>query len=129
MFATRRDKRQWQWTMLLALPHWITGDDVRTALDTVERAKGVDVAHIVGMRHLLEGRSVQTLHIGAYDDEGPTLARLHDEYLPQNGLTFNGDHHEIYLSDPRRTPPEKLKTVLRQPVRPVIDMGASPPDQ
>jgi hypothetical protein len=60
---------------------------------------------------------VQILHIGSYDDEGPILARLHDEYLPQNGLTEAGKHHEIYLSDPRRTAPDKLKTVLRQPVQ------------
>lgn len=63
--------------------------------------------------------SVQILHVGSYDDETPTLHRLHDEYLPEHGLTFNGDHHEIYLSDPRRTAPEKLKTVLRQPVKPL----------
>ena len=54
-----------------------------------------------------------------FDDEAPTLARLHDEWMPQHGLTFNGDHHEIYLSDARRTAPEKLRTILRQPVRPV----------
>jgi hypothetical protein len=60
---------------------------------------------------------VQILHIGSYDDEGPTLDRLHNRYLPGNGLTFNGDHHEIYLSDARRTEPAKLKTILRQPVK------------
>ncbi|MDV7266782.1 GyrI-like domain-containing protein, partial [Rhodococcus oxybenzonivorans] len=62
--------------------------------------------------------SVQILHLGSYDDEAPTLARLHDEFMPEHGLVFNGDHHEIYLSDPRRTAPAKLRTVLRQPVRP-----------
>jgi hypothetical protein len=60
---------------------------------------------------------VQILHIGSYDDEGPILAKLHNEFIPQNGLEMNGKHHEIYLSDPRRVAPEKLKTVLRQPVR------------
>jgi hypothetical protein len=64
-----------------------------------------------------EGRSVQVLHVGSYDDEAPVLAALHREYLPEHGLTFNGRHHEIYLSDPRRTAPEKLRTILRQPVR------------
>jgi hypothetical protein len=56
------------------------------------------------------------MHVGSYDDEGPTIARLHGEFLPENGLLEAGKHHEIYLSDPRRTAPEKLKTVLRQPV-------------
>ena len=61
---------------------------------------------------------MQILHVGSYDDEAPTLARLHDEWMPQHGLTFNGLHHEVYLSDARRTAPEKLRTVLRQPIRP-----------
>ena len=54
--------------------------------------------------------------VGSYDSEAPVLARLHQEYLPEHGLTFNGRHHEIYLSDPRRTEPAKLRTILRQPV-------------
>ena len=57
------------------------------------------------------------MHIGSYDDEAPLLAQLHHEFMPENQLDFNGDHHEVYLSDPRRTAPEKLKTILRQPVR------------
>lgn len=65
-----------------------------------------------------EGRSLQTQHVGPYDDEGPILARLQAEVMPAQGLTFAGPHHEIYLSDPRRTSPEKLRTILRQPVRP-----------
>jgi hypothetical protein len=60
---------------------------------------------------------VQILHIGSYDDEAPVLRQLHDEYLPQHDLAVNGKHHEIYLSDTRETPPDKLKTILRQPVR------------
>jgi hypothetical protein len=64
-----------------------------------------------------EGRCLQTLHIGSYDNEGPTLARLHNEIMPAQGVTFAGPHHEIYLSDARKTLPEKLKTILRQPVR------------
>lgn len=66
---------------------------------------------------LLEGRSLQILHLGSYDDEAPTLARLHDEIMPSLKVTFNGLHHEIYLGDPRRSAPEKLKTILRQPIK------------
>jgi hypothetical protein len=64
-----------------------------------------------------EGLSVQIMHIGSYDEEGPTLARMHNEWIPGNGYVENGKHHEIYISDPRRVAPEKLKTVLRQPIR------------
>jgi hypothetical protein len=64
-----------------------------------------------------EGLCAQILHIGSYDDEGPTLKRLHEDWLPANGLTETGKHHEIYLGDPRKVAPEKLRTLLRQPVR------------
>lgn len=62
-------------------------------------------------------RCVQTLHVGSLDDEGEFLARMHEVFIPQNGLEMTGRHHEIYLSDVRRTAPEKLRTILRQPVR------------
>jgi hypothetical protein len=70
------------------------------------------------MQRYDEGLCAQVLHIGSYDDEGPVLARLHHEWLPQHGYAENGKHHEIYLSDARRVEPAKLKTVLRQPIRP-----------
>jgi len=128
-----RDKGSWNWTMLIAQPDWIDEDAVAEAVDAM-RAKqaeqamgakgendgnGVNPAlDLLRLEHLHEGPSVQILHVGSYDDEAPTLARLHDEWMPQHGLTFNGPHHEVYLSDARRTAPEKLRTVLRQPVRP-----------
>jgi hypothetical protein len=64
-----------------------------------------------------EGLSVQIMHVGSYADEAPTIKRLHEKFLPANGLKENGPHHEIYLSDPRRTAAAKLKTILRQPVK------------
>lgn len=114
----RRDKAAWQWTMLIALPDWVTGDDVDAARADARRKKDLPALDRVTVRTLTEGTSVQILHIGPYDDEGPTIERLHRTYLPEHGLVPNGDHHEIYLSDPRRTAPAKLKTILRQPVRP-----------
>jgi hypothetical protein len=119
-FVTR-EKDAWSWTMLIAQPDWIDEAMVADAIATV-RAKGdrpVPALDRVRLQQLHEGRSAQILHIGSYDDEAPTLARLHHEWMPQHGLTFGGDHHEIYLSDARRTAPEKLRTILRQPVRPV----------
>lgn len=117
-----RDKRAWSWTMLIAQPDWIDEQLVDDAVEAVRaKAKSGDAPNpaldLVRLLELHEGRSAQILHVGSYDDEAPTLARLHDEWMPARGLTFNGDHHEIYLSDPRRTAPEKLKTILRQPVR------------
>lgn len=72
---------------------------------------------LVRFQSLAEGRCVQILHVGSYDDEAPTIARLHAEFIPANGLTENGPHHEIYLGDPLTVVPDRLKTVLRQPVR------------
>jgi len=105
-------KADWRWRMLVRQPDWLT-DEVRG--EARARAK----RDVTGVREeeLVEGLSVQILHVGSYDDEAPTIARLHYEFLPQHGYVENGPHHEIYLSDPRRVPPERLKTVLRQPVR------------
>jgi hypothetical protein len=107
-----------EYPALIVQPDWITADEVADAVAVVAAKKPNPALSLTRLITLDEGRSIQILHVGSYDDEGPTLQRLHDEYLPQNGLTFNGLHHEIYLSDARRTAPEKLKTVLRQPVRP-----------
>jgi hypothetical protein len=109
------DKDAWDWTMMISQPAWIAADIVATA---TRQAAGKSRAALDHVRFApyAEGTSVQILHTGSYDSEGPVLARLHDEYLPAHGLAFNGRHHEIYLSDARRTDPAKLRTVLRQPV-------------
>lgn len=113
----RGNKDSWEWTMLISQPEWITPAQLEDAAAQVRAKKGLESVDKVRWLPLAEGLSVQILHKGSYDDEAPVLARLHDEFMPENGLGFNGDHHEIYLSDPRRTAPEKLKTILRQPVR------------
>ena len=64
---------------------------------------------------------MQTLHVGSFDDEADVLERMHDEFIPDNGLRMVGKHHEVYLSDPRKVAPEKLRTILRQPVRDTTD--------
>jgi hypothetical protein len=118
VFAAR-DKASWDWTMLISQPDWITEAQVESAIDKARAKKPNPALERLRMLPLAEGASVQILHIGPYDEEAPTLHRLHHEYFPAHGLTFNGDHHEIYLSDARRTAPAKLRTILRQPVRPV----------
>lgn len=109
------DKSAWDWTMMVSQPTWITPEIIETAMKKAEE-KSIAALERVRFEPYAEGVSVQILHIGPYDSEAPVLARLHDEYLPEHGLTFDGKHHEVYLSDPRRTEPAKLRTILRQPV-------------
>jgi len=115
-FTTRRDKSQWYWTMMIMQPAWITPAMFEEAQAAVAKQKGLPALAKVRLETYHEGLSVQIMHFGSYDDEGPTLARLHHEFMPANSYVPNGKHHEIYLGDPRRVAPEKLKTVLRQPV-------------
>ena len=114
----RGDKDSWKWTMMIPQPDWIGSAEVQ---DGVAKAAAKKVPRLDQLRleTLDEGLSVQILHIGSYDDEAPTLHRLHSDFMPANGFGFAGPHHEIYLSDARRIAPEKLKTILRQPVKPL----------
>ncbi|MCH1884395.1 GyrI-like domain-containing protein [Agrococcus sp. ARC_14] len=115
-FTTARDKTQWSWTLLMLVPDWIGAPLVEQAADAV-RAKGAPARlDEIRLETLDEGRCVQTLHIGSFDDEGPVLARMHDDFIPAQGLQMTGLHHEIYLSDARRVEPTRLRTILRQPV-------------
>jgi hypothetical protein len=113
---TKVPKSEWLWTMMIRQPDWLPRELVEQAI--AQAADRVPAAGALRHARLFEGRSVQILHIGPYDAEGPTIRRMHGRYLPQHGLVDNGRHHEIYLSSPRTTPPEQLRTVLRQPVRP-----------
>jgi hypothetical protein len=110
------DKSRWQWTMMIMQPDWITQPMFDEAVARSREKLGEPPSSLRFERYA-EGLSVQIMHVGPYSAEGPTIARLHGEFLPANGLKETGRHHEIYISDPRRTAPEKLKTVLRQPVR------------
>lgn len=116
---TRRDKSAWHWTMMIMRPSWIIPAMIERAAAAVQRKKVLPALPLLRDERLDEGRSVQIMHIGSYEDEAPVLARLHREFMPKHGLTFNGKHHEIYIGDPRKTAPGKLKTVLRQPVKPL----------
>jgi hypothetical protein len=116
VFTSARDKSRWRWTLLNLVPDWIGPDHLDTARSAVARKGGAPRLDAVRLERYDEGLSVQTLYIGPYDDEAPVLAALHDEFIPARGLRMTGRHHEIYLSDARRTAPEKLRTILRQPV-------------
>ena len=114
-FVARR-KDEWDWTMMIMVPDFIDGEALDAARPRVAEKLGT-VPDSLRLERLEEGLCLQAMHVGSYDDEGPLLALLHDEIMPAGGYTFAGRHHEIYLSDPRKVAPEKLKTLLRQPVR------------
>lgn len=111
-----RQKDQWRWTMMIMVPDFVLRATFENALAKTGAKLG-QPPQSLRLEPYDEGLSLQTLHVGSYDEEGPVLARLHGEVMPNRGMTFNGPHHEIYLSDPRRTDEAKLKTILRQPVK------------
>ncbi|HYC97720.1 GyrI-like domain-containing protein [Brevundimonas sp.] len=113
---TARRKDEWAWTMMIMVPDYVDEATFQEARARSQRKLG-QLSATLRLETLDEGLCLQALHVGRYDDEGPLLARLHNEIMPEGGYGFAGRHHEVYLSDPRKTPAEKLRTVIRQPVR------------
>lgn len=108
-------KDQWQWKLLIRTPDFITQADLDKAVAALtKKGKSPTVKDVV-LETIDEGRCVQMLHVGPYDREGETVAVM-NAFMKEQGLKRHGLHHEIYLSDPRRVPPERLKTILRLPV-------------
>ena len=109
------ERDAWKWTMMIAQPVWV---DPALFTRSLERISGkIDLLpDSLRFERFFEGLSVQLLHVGPYTAEAETIARIHREFIPEHGLKERGFHHEIYLSDSRKTPAEKLKTILRQPV-------------
>jgi len=122
-FAEGTDRSAWQWTMMIAQPDLVTVEQVEQARTEACRRRssegsgGLPALDPTRLETYTEGLSAQILYLGAYADEGPTIARLH-AWIAEQGYVPHGKHHEIYLGDPRRTAPERLKTILRQPVEP-----------
>lgn len=112
------DKEDFRWTAMIRVPDFVRAVDVDWAREEVRRKKGLDCTAL-GFMSLDEGLCAQIMHIGPYDSEPETLATL-DEYISANGyrkdLSSTRRHHEIYLSDPRKCAPERIKTVLRIPI-------------
>ena len=109
------DKSAWEWTAMIMQPDHITADHVATATEEVREKKDPPALNRVRFEPYREGLAVQILYFGPYADEAPTIERLH-QFATDNGHELRGKHHEIYLGDPRRTAPEKIRTVIRQPV-------------
>ena len=110
------DKSNWQWTLLIVQPEVVTPAEFDRALDEVRRKKNPPALADLRLDQIDEGRSAQILHVGAFADEPATIERLH-AFIEAEGCVIAGKHHEIYLSDFNRTAPEKLKTIIRYPVR------------
>jgi hypothetical protein len=119
--AASTPKTEWSWTMLIRQPDWLTQEQWDAARATTA-AKGLPALDAVRLEPFAEGAAAQVMHVGSYDDEAPTIARMH-AWIAEQGMALGGRHHEIYIGDPRRAAPDKLRTVLRQPVVGVGSQG------
>ncbi len=114
-FSTVPPER-WLWRLMIRIPDFIGRNELEKAVDVLlEKGKEPEVRE-VQLRSLEEGRCVQMLHVGPYEREAETVGEM-TRFIEAQGLSCTGPHHEIYISDPRRVPPERLKTILRLPVR------------
>jgi len=110
-------KHEWRWTAMIRLPDVVTAADFEHALDALREKHPSPAVELLRLERFHEGRAAQVMHVGPYAAEGPTIERLH-AFIREHGGAFDGrvqKHHEIYLGDPRRSKPEKLRTVIRQP--------------
>jgi hypothetical protein len=109
------EKSAWNWTMMIVVPQQVTAEVVEDARAAAARKHEPAALDRVRLTRFAEGRCAQVMHVGPYSAEGPTIAALH-EFIAENGYALAGKHHEIYLGDPRRSAPDKLRTIVRQPV-------------
>ena len=113
---TMENKDNWQWTMMIMQPDFVSEAVVEEMRDKVYEKKGIEIVNEVRLDNLEEGKSAQILYQGPYDEEGPVVEELHN-FINEKGYKRDKKHHEIYLSNPQRTAPEKLKTIIRQPIK------------
>jgi len=111
-----RDK--WKWTMMIMQPDWITQDMINEAISITKKKKPelTELLPKLRLEKYNEGKTAQIMHVGPYSEEGPTVQKVHD-FIQKEGGKFDGFHHEIYLSDPRKANPATMKTVIRQPFK------------
>ncbi len=114
-FSTE-NKDIWKWTAMIMQPEYVRANLLERAMEAVGKKKNPPALSEIRFESFHEGLSAQIMHIGPYAAEGPTIERLH-RAVREKGHVLTGRHHEIYLSDPRKAAPEKMKTVIRQPVK------------
>lgn len=112
---SEENKGGWGWRAMIVQPDFVLPDHVEAARQEAIRKKNVPMLDRVALELFDEGLCAQILHIGPWDMERPTIERLH-VFIAESGYQLAGKHHEIYLSDPSRTAPDKLRTIVRQPV-------------
>lgn len=108
-------KDEWKWTSMIRIPDFVTQELIEKGLDAFKESKNPRNFNKLRYQMYAEGTVVQVLHLGPYSEEGPIIEKMH-EYALDQGYILHMKHHEIYLSDPRRTKREKLRTVIRQPI-------------
>ncbi len=108
------DKSQWQWTMMILQPGFVSPDTIHRAMAETQKKKNLPAIDMLRLEEFHEGPCAQLLHVGPFSEEGPSIQRLHDFIEARSGRT--GKHHEIYLSDIRKAAPDKWKTIIRQPM-------------
>ena len=111
-----KNKDAWKWTSMIMQPEQVTEDSVAKALEELKKKKKLPSLSKIRFESFYEGKSAQIMYIGPFSDEGPTIQKIH-EFIRKNEGTLEGKHHEIYLSDPRKVAPEKMKTILRQAMK------------
>ena len=114
-FFLSGERDKWRWTILIVLPDAVTKKDVAAAVAAVKAKAKFPRFPEVRFERFAEGRAAQIMHVGPYATERATVERLH-RFIEESGYRLRGAHHEIYLGDPRRAAPEKLRTIIRQPV-------------
>ncbi|MHB8241491.1 MAG: GyrI-like domain-containing protein [Solirubrobacteraceae bacterium] len=110
------DKSAWDWSLMIMQPEHVTDEVFEAARETAAgKKKSLQAVERVRFERFAEGLAAQIMHLGPYSAEGPTIRQLH-AFIAEQGYELTGKHHEIYLSDPKRPAPQKMKTVVRQPV-------------
>jgi hypothetical protein len=109
-------KDEWKWTAMIMQPKYVTSDDFNLAAEQVKKKKNPAALPKVRFESFKEGPSAQIMYIGPFSAEGPTIAKIH-AHIQNSGQALSGKHHEIYLNNPATTAPEKLKTIIRQPMK------------
>jgi hypothetical protein len=108
-------KEEWKWTAMIMQPEYVSADEVKVAVEQVKKKKNPTALPKVRFESFKEGTAAQIMYVGPFSAEGTTITKIH-AYIQNSGHILSGKHHEIYLNNPSTTAPEKLKTIIRQPM-------------
>jgi hypothetical protein len=109
-------RSEWRWKLLIRMPEYITKELMFTVQPVVAKKKKNELVQKIALEKMTEGKCVQIMHIGPYSTEHKTINELM-AFIDANRISVSGKHHEIYLSDPRKNKPDKMKTIIRYPVK------------